>query len=398
MMGRPKASLPEDQPSRRQFLYAGLQIAAALPSCFPRPAAARSDRGGREPFFKTRGVVLATPDLSTLDWPSRVAQAGLTTIATHVTPSEVSRFVRTDKGREFLAQCQERGIEVEHELHAMSDLLPRDLFEKDPSMYRMNEQGQRSPDCNCCVHSPKAVEMVCENVLKYAGILRPTTGRYFFWMDDGRPMCQCPRCRAYSDSEQALILENEMLRALRKVDARATLAHLTYARTMAAPVQVKPASGVFLEFAPIGRTWSEPIGRREAQQGQHGRYLDLLDSNLEVFGRDNAQVLEYWLDVSLFSSWKREAKKRLPWRREVFLQDVGTYANRGIRHITSFAVYVDADYVRRYGEPPLDEYGEGLRNFEPQNAPIQAVPEAAPTRGAADPRRPSAFSSCPRSS
>ena len=153
-----------------------------------------------------------------------------------------------------------------------------------------------------------------------------------------------------------------MLRALRKVDSRATLAHLAYARTMEAPVQVKPASGIFLEFAPIGRTWSEPIDHRQAKEGQHGRYLDLLDANLEVFGRDNAQVLEYWLDVSLFSSWKREAKKKLPWRRDVFLQDIKTYAGRGIRHITSFAVYIDADYVRQYGQPPLDEYGKGLRD------------------------------------
>jgi len=38
---------------------------------------------------------------------------------------------------------------------------------------------------------------------------------------------------------------------------------------------------------------SEPITRREAKKGQHGRYLDLLDANLEVFGKEDAQVLEY---------------------------------------------------------------------------------------------------------
>jgi hypothetical protein len=362
MIGRGHALRSGDHLSRRRFLAAGLQVAASVPVFSGRSVWARNGREGREPFFKTRGVVLTTPDLSTLDWPQRAAAVGLTTIATHVTPSEVSKFIQTDRGREFLAQCREHGLEVEHELHAMSDLLPRDLFEKDPSMYRMNEQGQRSPDFNCCVHSSRAVEVIGENVTKYAGILRPTTGRYFYWMDDGRPMCRCLRCRVYSDSEQALILENEILRVLRKIDARATLAHLAYARTMEVPVQVRPTSGIFLEFAPIGRSWSEPISHREAKEGQHGRYLDWLDANLEVFGRDNAQVLEYWLDVSLFSSWKRDAKKKLPWRRDIFLQDVAVYAGRGIRHVTSFAVYVDAEYVKQYGEPPLDEYGEGLRS------------------------------------
>ncbi len=347
--------------SRRQFLYA----MASAAFCSGVPAFGASVQNKRAPFFRTRGVVLATPDLSTLDWPRRAAQAGLTTIATHVTPREVAAFLPSDQGQEFLAQCREHGIQVEHELHAMSDLLPRELFAKDPSMFRIDEKGERRADCNCCVHSANAIDLVCESAVKYANILRSTTGRYFYWMDDGQPMCKCPRCRAYSDSEQALILENAMAKALRKVDARATLAHLAYAGTMEPPVQVKPAPGIFLEFAPIGRTWEEPITRREAKGGQHGRYLDWLDANLEVFGRAGAQVLEYWLDVSLFSAWKRDAKKKLPWRKDVFLQDIAAYAERGIRHIASFAVYIDADYVRQYGPPPLEEYGEGLnRTFK----------------------------------
>jgi hypothetical protein len=349
--------------SRRQFLCASLHVTASVGSCFSLPAFAQSCREGREPFFKTRGVVLTTPDLSTWDWPQRAAKAGLTTIATHVTPSEVSKFIRSDRGREFLVQCRETGIAVEHELHAMSDLLSRELFEKDPSMFPMNEKGERRSDFNCCVHSSNAIDIICRNAVKYANILKPTTSRYFYWIDDGKPMCRCSRCRIYSDSEQALILENEMLKALREINKQATLAHLAYAKTMDPPIQVKPMPGIFLEFAPISRTWSESISRREAKEGQHGRYLDLLDANLEVFGKEDAQVLEYWLDVSLFSSWKRDAKKRLPWRRDVFLEDIAAYAKRGVRHITSFAVYIDADYVRQYGQPPLDEYGKGLRDY-----------------------------------
>jgi len=355
----------DENQSRRQFLKVGLGVAASIvarPSVGALPADRSDDH---KPFFKTRGVVLTTPDLSTLGWPQRAAKAGLTTIATHVTPREVSGFIQSDKGREFLAGCDNAGIAVEHELHAMSDLLPRELFAKDSSMFRMNERGERSPDCNCCIHSRGAVDVICENAIRYAGILKPTTSRYFYWVDDGSPMCGCPQCRVYSASEQALILEHEMLKALRKIDSQAALAHLAYARTLESPVQVKPMPGIFLEFAPIGRTWDEPITRREAKDGQHGRYLDALDANLAVFGREGAQVLEYWLDVSLFSSWKRDAKKKLPWRGDVFRQDIAAYASRGVRHITSFAVYIDADYVRQYGEPPLEEYGRGLRDFSP---------------------------------
>jgi hypothetical protein len=70
--------------------------------------------------------------------------------------------------------------------------------------------------------------------------------------------------------------------------------------------------------------------------------------------------LEYWLDVSRFSGWKRPGVW-LPWRKEVFLSDVETYRARGIGHVTTFAAWIDADYVKRHGELVfLGEYGAGL--------------------------------------
>jgi hypothetical protein len=218
------------------------------------------------------------------------------------------------------------------------------------------------------VHSKPALEVVCQNAQKYARLLCPTTGRYFYWIDDGRPMCRCPECRGLSDSDQALILENTMLAALRQTDPRATLAHLAYANTYPAPTQVKPVEGVFLEFAPIHRNYDVPFSRRDSQFGgyTHGQLLDHLDANLEVFGSDGAQALEYWLDESRFLRHlkpPRPVRVRIPWRRDVFRQDLKTYAQRGIRHVTTFAVQVDGQYVRLFGRPPIDEYGQELRSF-----------------------------------
>jgi hypothetical protein len=46
----------------------------------------------------------------------------------------------------------------------------------------------------------------------------------------------------------------------------------------------------------------------------------------------------------------------------VFLADLEIYAARGVRHITSFAVFIDAEYVKMHGEPKaIQEYGDGLR-------------------------------------
>jgi hypothetical protein len=101
-------------------------------------------------------------------------------------------------------------------------------------------------------------------------------------------------------------------------------------------------------------------------------------ANLRVFPAGTAQVLEYWLDVSRFSGWKRPAQK-LPWNREVFLADLATYAARGIRQVTSFACYIDGDYLKRHGEPSaLSDYGAGLRGVAQGDAGPKLTPQPQP--------------------
>ncbi|HUT89972.1 MAG TPA: DUF4838 domain-containing protein [Thermoguttaceae bacterium] len=352
--------------SRRGFLRSAAAGSLALGGLAARGKAATAEDA--KPFFQTRGVVLVPSDVTTWDWPEQAKRAGLSTIGTHIFPHQVAEFVQTDEGRRFLERCRKLGIEVEHELHSIGDLLPRELFERDATMFRMNESGDRVADCNLCVHSKAAVEVACENAQKYARLLRPTTGRYFYWIDDGRPMCHCPQCRGLSDSDQALVLENGMLRALREIDPRATLAHLAYANTYRAPTQVKPTEGIFLEFAPIHRNYDVPFSRRDSQFGAytHGQLLDDLDANLEVFGSRGAQALEYWLDESRFLRHlkpPRPERVKIPWSREVFRADLETYAKRGIRHVTTFAVKVDGPYIKHFGRPPLDEYGADLSDW-----------------------------------
>lgn len=348
--------------SRRGLLRSAAAIAAAAAG--PAQGQPADDRS----FFKTRGVVLVPSDMTTWDWPQQAKRAGLSTIATHVFPHQVAAFVKTDEGQKFLHECKELKIQVEHELHSIRDLLPRELFKESPAMFRMNEKGDRTADCNLCVHSKAAVELVCRNAQKYARLLRPTTGRYFYWIDDGRPMCHCAKCRGLSDSDQALILENQMLAALRQVDPRASLAHLCYANTYRPPSRVKPDPGIFLEFAPIHRNYDVPFRKRDSRFGNytHGQLVDYLDANLEVFGSNGAQALEYWLDESRFLRHlkpPRPPRVKIPWHRQVFRDDLKLYAERGIRHITSFAVQIDGQYVEHFGSPPLDEYGADLRSW-----------------------------------
>jgi hypothetical protein len=341
---------------RRQFLAGCLGGALAAVWRGEDTKAAPSSKT----TFLTRGVVLVPEDLTLADWPQRAKAAGLTTIGLHHqnSPQAVIRCVQSDAGQRFCKQCRALGLELEYELHAMKELLPRDLFAKAPELFRMDDKGERTSDANCCVHSEQALDIICENALVIAKVLRPTTGRYFYWGDDGKPWCRCPKCRDLSPSEQALVIENRLCQALREADPRAQVAHLAYHDTLEPPKNVKPSEGVFLEFAPIKRRYDVPYEQQHDPNLAEG--LHALDANLEVFSKDTAQVLEYWLDVSRFSRWKRPGVK-LPWNKEVFLTDVETYRKRGVRHVTTFAAWLDADYRDRFGDLTfIEEYGEGL--------------------------------------
>ena len=305
-------------------------------------------------YFQIRGVVLSVQDLETVDWPKLAYENDINTIGTHITPGQVVKFIQSDKGEKFLADCKKYGIHVEHQLHAIGDLLPRELFTEDSTMFRMNESGRRVNDYNLCVHSQKALDKVAEKALYYAKLLTPTNHRYYYWIDDGKPMCHCIECSKYSDSEQALIVENRMIKELRNFDTKAKLSHLAYYNTMSTPHRVKPEKGIFLQFAPFTRTWDKSLDEAHVQK---------LKENLTVFPIETAEVLEYWLDVSLFSKWEKPAVK-LPWNHEVFKSDIDTYASLGIRNITSFAVYVDDKYIDTYKDLNfLKEYGDGLKNY-----------------------------------
>lgn len=316
--------------------------------------------------WQMKGVVLHVDDLNTMDWPKLAHESGINTIGTHMHPGQVIEFIQSENGQRFLEGCRKYGIEVEHQIHAMSELLPRELFAEDPEMFRMNKNGERTPDFNCCAHSEKALEIIAAKAAEFAAILPSDNHRYYFWLDDGKETCYCPKCREYSVSEQGLIIENKMIESIRKVDPEAKLAHLCYSNSLSAPVKVKPADGIFLEFAPIDRNWERPLTDKDALAFQgnldltNGEIIQYLEDNLEVFSAEDAVILEYWLDVSLFSRWTKPAVK-LPWNREVFESDVDTYAEYGIRNVTSFAVYMDSTYFKRFPDTNyLKEYTDKL--------------------------------------
>lgn len=313
-----------------------------------------------EPWFKTRGLCVGWSDVKKPDIIDYVelSSHGINTLSIY-SYMDLTAFKK---------RCNENGIDIEYEEHALDKLLPQGIMLQHPDYFATNKDGSKNAGAPCA-SSPGALEEIKARVPAFVKKRMPDNHKYYFWLADGGDVCHCEKCKDYNASDQALIFENAIIEALREIDPEAQVAHLAYQSTFAAPTHVTPAEGVFLEFAPFWRNYTYPLSKSNVKGSTgitHGQYMTYLSGNLRVFPRETAQILEYWCDLSPYCEWSYDKLKKMPWRSEVLEDDLKTYAALGIRHIVSYAAFVGPDYVEKYGYPDfLVEYAEALRDFDP---------------------------------
>lgn len=309
-----------------------------------------------------RGLIVHPQDL-TRETIDRMAAAGLNTLGLHPvggkdaakTLQQAVEWHSSPEGSALIGYAMEKGLKVEYEAHAMGWLLQRELFAEHPDWFRMNEKGERTNDVNLCPSNAEAISYVAQRTAELARLLPTNSHRYFFWMDDVTGGgCHCEKCRALSPSDQQLTVVNAMLRGLREVHADATMAYIAYLDALVPPAKVMPEDGVFLEYAPFKRDPDAPMN--DADNAKNAAEAAPLPALIDFFGKKGAQVLEYWMDNSMYSGWKRPPKAfRL--RESVMKQDVPFYRALGFEEITSFGCYLGPDYEALHGRAPIEEYG-----------------------------------------
>lgn len=312
------------------------------------------------PKAEKRGVVIYPSDVKVLgihEWERRFKQSGINLVGLHAATmneplDELEAFVKSKEGQDFLKLCKRYGIDVEYEIHALQLLMPRNQFDVHPEYFRQGQDGRRLQMYNMCFTSKEAIESMRPQIKAMMEWMHPTTHRYFIWTDDKiGAFCTCDECREYSPSEQALIYENRLLALLREYDPEATLAHLAYNQTLEAPVKVAANEGIFLEFAPINRNYSESLSESALESMKH---------NMLAFPTYSIHILEYWLDESMFSHWKKKELVPLPFNKNECARDVSMYRKFGATSITSFATWLNDNYIERYG--PTDDIFTGYRD------------------------------------
>lgn len=315
--------------------------------------------------FHRRGIIVHPEEL-TLDWLDWMREAKLNTLGlhpvggvqAHKTLQQAINEHYLSAGTALRAEANARGIEVEYEAHAMAWLLPRHLFQREPGWFRENRSGERTADFNLCPSNSEALAYVTGRAAVLAALLDTGVSRYFFWLDDVTDCaCHCPDCRQLSPSDQQLRTVNAMLTGFRRYNRSAKLCYIAYHDAMDVPRKVQPLDGVFLEYAPIKRDFHRPINDMDSPENvSEARSLREL---VAFFGAQDARVLDYWMDNSLYSNWTKPPRL-FTLDEEVMKRDTAFYASLGFECVTSFGCYLGPDYRRLYGRPPILRYGEVL--------------------------------------
>ena len=301
--------------------------------------------------------ILIHPEELNKKWIDRMADGGIKILGIHphgggrATESlkELIGLLETAEYRALIDYAISRGLEIEYEMHAARFLLPAELFESHPEYFRTMANGERTDKFNFCVSNAEALDLVAKNAAELAKKLYCSRPVFYFWLDDAKNChCKCEKCRDLSPSDQLLIAVNAMIGEIRKYIPDAKLAYLAYQDSLEVPTAIKPADGVFLEYAPIEKYKNEAPERIEVER-------NMLLKQADYFGWKDSKVLEYWLDNSLFSGWKKPPKPFTA-NAQAIKKEVAEYADLGFEIISTFGCFLGEDYEELYGEPDISAF------------------------------------------
>ena len=309
------------------------------------------------------GMIIHPGELSR-KWIDRLADAGVGTLGIHPeggkdapkTLEHLLSLLKTPEYRALIDYARSRGLKIEYECHAAGYLMDKSLFTDHPEYFRMNAAGERVSDWNFCVSNADALALFAKRAAELALALYGSDKNFYFWMDDGRGIhCQCPKCRALSPSDQQYIALRAALDEIRRHIPDARLAYLAYIDTITPPTLAHDSDGLFLEYAPFEKYTAKGEDSAVRIERERAMIAPLLD----YFGREDAKVLEYWYDNSLFSRWKKPPA-RFTLDGKAMSADIRDYRAMGFDSISTFACFLGEDYEELYGEADILPYAKAF--------------------------------------
>jgi hypothetical protein len=217
-------------------------------------------------------------------------------------------------------EAKRRGITRQFGGHILPRLLPRDLFEEFPDYFPMNEEGERFPG-NVCASSPKALEVICRNALRFVEETQPEV--LHLWGEDvlGGKWCACPDCRTMSVHDQYLHVVNTVADCLAQPYPDLKVAFIAYHDTLVPKLTGTPRPNVVLLFAPRQRCYRHALANPECVR--NAEIYAGLQQYRDLFGPGRLHTFEYYGDALLWCSGAIVVPR-------LIVEDLKTYYQAGV--------------------------------------------------------------------
>ncbi len=290
------------------FLYPGPE--GEWPPLNGRPMALQPGRALVNPRFPHRGIFNGS---SSEEWASFYAKVRFNALCQ---PTD----------REL---AERLGLRIEIGGHDLDTLLPRGRLEENPDIYRMDLPsdffGKRVSDYNFCVASREAKRIIQENYReKLKELSAEGVYAWHAWPEDlpGGGWCQCPTCRSFVASDQAMQAMRILAEVVRDEELPMRVPMLVYHDTLFPGGKIQPPPESFLLYAPRTRCYGHALDDPSCCVNR--THLGALEEWVEQFaGIDDAHTFEYYLDRVLF-------RGLYPFLPRVILDDMGVYEEHGI--------------------------------------------------------------------
>ncbi len=249
------------------------------------------------------------------------------------------------------ADLRRRGIGIEHGGHILPTLLPRERIADIPEAFRLNQEGERVPDGNCCPHSAVALKVILEGIDKLLDA-HPETPLLHFWGADmrGGGWCYCQDCAKLTPQDQLLLLCNHIAERTQHRSNPPEIAYLAYYDTITPDLTLTPHPRVAVEFAPRDRSYrfglSGPDRYNAPLAAGLAEYVRLFSGRVHVF--------EYHMDAVLFGGLYTPLLQTL-------YEDLNFFWQLGIKSISN--LYFD-DFSIAAHAPTFPAYALWTRSSE----------------------------------
>lgn len=294
------------------------------------------------------------------EWIDRMVDLGIDTIGIHpiggqkaheYLENDLKNLYPSSTYRKLIDYAKSKGLQIEYSLHAMSYLLPRSLFDTHPTYFRKDENGKYTNDFNFCPSNEDALSYVCDRAVELAKQLYGSNEYYYFWLDDVNGIkCCCDKCKDLSASDQNLMIMNAIVKRLKEFNPKAKLAYLGYYQSEVPPTKIRPAEGIFLEYAPFTRDM------RKSAQLVPDESKENIKKLIDYFGKKDSWVLEYWYDNSYFYRRANDTMVKFFPLNDTIPSDIQYYRDFGFENVASFACCLGEEYEKLYGKADLSAF------------------------------------------